>query len=275
MLGLNKKSAATTSPVPDLATTPGLAIGVLGAKGGVGATTFALNLGATLARLGRDCVLVDTHLQQPDLACLLNIKPRVSLDDLCLRQGQITSALLDTCVTRDPQLLDGRLGLVSPSLELSRSLSTDVDDVTSLICELKTLNQASASAQLDYVVDLQRHMDSHLITLMDDLDHIYLVIEATVPCLAAAGRWFTILKDLGLDASKLTVILNRAFGKVKDVEKHIQGALQGYPLVKVNNAYEAAEAAAVEGIPLVVREPRSAYARDLTAIARLSLSARK
>lgn len=269
MLGLNKKENPTRLIDPHKTTPNGLAIGVLGAKGGVGATTFALNLAATLARMGRDCVLVDTHLQQPDLACLLNFKPRFSLDDLCLRQGQMTLELLDTCVTRDPQLLEGKLGLVSPSLELSRSLSTDSDDVTSLICELKDLNHVSSEHQIDYVVDLQRHMDNQLITLLDNLDHIYLVIEATVPCLSAAGRWFTILKDLGMAQNKLTVILNRANGRVKDVEKHIQGALQGYPLIKVNNAYEAAEASAVEGLPLVVREPRSAYTKDLTAIARL------
>lgn len=57
-------------------------ITVLGGKGGVGATTLAVNLSLALVRQGRRTVLIDANLQQPDIASHCQLEDKDSLPDV-------------------------------------------------------------------------------------------------------------------------------------------------------------------------------------------------
>ena len=57
-------------------------ITVLGGKGGVGATTIAVNLTVAIAALGRRAVLVDANLQQPDVASQCRLDETETLTDV-------------------------------------------------------------------------------------------------------------------------------------------------------------------------------------------------
>jgi flagellar biosynthesis protein FlhG len=62
-------------------------IAVAGAKGGVGATTMAVNLAVALARQGNRTILVDANLQRPDVAKLCTLEERDTIADvLCARR---------------------------------------------------------------------------------------------------------------------------------------------------------------------------------------------
>jgi flagellar biosynthesis protein FlhG len=62
-------------------------IAVAGAKGGVGATTIAVNLAVALAKQGNRTILVDAHLQRPDVAKLCPLEERDTIVDvLCARR---------------------------------------------------------------------------------------------------------------------------------------------------------------------------------------------
>lgn len=70
------------------ATTEGLAtpapplIVVAGGKGGVGATTIAVNLAVALAQQGQRTVLVDANLNQPDAAALCRLEEKETILDV-------------------------------------------------------------------------------------------------------------------------------------------------------------------------------------------------
>lgn len=64
------------------ATPPPPLIVVSGGKGGVGASTLAVNLTVILARLGRRAVLVDADFNQPDATALCNIKEADTVVDV-------------------------------------------------------------------------------------------------------------------------------------------------------------------------------------------------
>ncbi len=55
---------------------------VLGGKGGVGATTLAVNLSLALVRQGRRTLLIDANLQQPDIASHCQLEDNESLPDV-------------------------------------------------------------------------------------------------------------------------------------------------------------------------------------------------
>jgi pilus assembly protein CpaE len=247
-----------------LGTTPETTmIGVLGVKGGVGTTTVSVNLACALAQLrGLQVTLFDANVQQPDAACLLNRHPRFSILDLLSRQTLDDELLAACCETL---ALDGKgtLRLISPPADAGQALQIESRDVTNLLAALKAHSQPAA-----WVVDLPRNIDSHLVATLDLMTNIVLVLEATVPALAAARRWFEVFQDLGYGSERVVCVLNRSGGKMKEIESQLDSNLRGYPLLRLANAYEAAERACIEGLPLLQLAPRSAYTRDMQELAR-------
>jgi len=73
---------------------PPLKIVVAGGKGGVGATTVAVNLAVALARLGRRTVLVDADLSGAHVARLCRIEPRESIADVLEMKRTIHEVLV-------------------------------------------------------------------------------------------------------------------------------------------------------------------------------------
>ena len=68
---------------------------VLGASGGVGASTLAVNVATVLAKAhGKSCVL-DLKPGRGDLAALLDLKPQFDLADLCLNVARLDRAMFE------------------------------------------------------------------------------------------------------------------------------------------------------------------------------------
>lgn len=231
----------------------GRMIGVLGVKGGVGASTVAVNLAACLGSSG-EAVLFDANLQQPDAACLLNRSPRFSLLDL-LSKPLDAEMLAVVCETIG--LDQGVVKLLSPPMDAASALQIEGADITRLLGALKEISRAPV------VVDLPRNIDSQLVANLDLMHKLVVVLEATVPALAAARRWFDVFQDLGIGPEKVVVVLNRTGGKMKEIESQLDSKLRGYAMLRLPSAYEAVEKSCIDGVPLVVQAPKSNYARSM------------
>jgi pilus assembly protein CpaE len=78
----------------------GQVFAIVGAKGGVGATTVAVNLATELARLApRQTLLIDLHLSQGDAAVMLGAEPRFSVVDALQNRHRLDDAVLRGLVT--------------------------------------------------------------------------------------------------------------------------------------------------------------------------------
>jgi len=246
-------------------TQTGRVIGVLGAKGGVGATTLSVNLAAAIALQSDSSVsLLDANLQQPDAACLLNLRPRYSLLDLAARPG-LDGNIIAAC--GEPVALDGKAGgkqfrLFSPPLESNLALQIAGGELASL---LGTIKQFPGTL----VVDLPRAISRELVIMLDLCDQIVLVVEPTVASLSAARRWIEIFADLNLPPERLLTVLSRAGGKHNEIEKQLSQELNGFPLLPLANAYDACESASIEGVPAVVKYPRHLYSKGVFALAKV------
>lgn len=81
----------------------GLVIAVFGAKGGVGKTTIATNLGLALAsNLGQSCVLVDCDNSFGDVAAMLDIRPDRSIVDFIRDTDKIDRTNVTEYLVRHP-----------------------------------------------------------------------------------------------------------------------------------------------------------------------------
>ncbi len=235
-------------------------IGVLGAKGGVGATTISINLAAALALSSQKNTisLLDANLQQPDASCLLNCNPRFSLLDLT-RRSAVDAEVIAACaenIVLEPAKLARQFRLFSPPLDANQALQVSLSDVGRLLCKLKELPGTC-------VVDLPRSVNLDLVSMLDLCDCIVLVLEPTVTALAAARRWLDVFQDLGIASDHLVAVLNRSGGKLKEIEKQLSNDLSGISLLRLPNAYEACEGASIEGVPVLAKYPRIAFSKAI------------
>jgi CheY-like chemotaxis protein/MinD-like ATPase involved in chromosome partitioning or flagellar assembly len=84
-------------PAPEMAGS--CVVAVIGARGGAGATTVALNLAATLAAADHPTVLVDLDMSQGHVGMYLNQKVHHGINDLAYLEGQqLQEALVQTCI---------------------------------------------------------------------------------------------------------------------------------------------------------------------------------
>lgn len=242
-----------------------LGIGVLGVKGGVGATTLAINLATALAELAqrensRSCLL-DLNLQQPDIACLLNVKPKYSLSELILRADHLNADLVDACLATKPLTNNSHalnLNLLCPPLTIDDALAIKGSQLESLTTHLLNLHSRQY-----WTIDLPKTIDHNLVSIIDNLERLVLVLEPTMACLAALNRWLGVLRELEFPQDKLYLVLNRANGKIKEIEAQLKDSIKGLQIIKIANAYEMAEAATIDGVALIEKYARSQYAKDL------------
>ena len=121
------------------ATTPihlklGTMVAVIGARGGVGATTLAVNLAWHLAsRQSRRVALVDLDLQNGDCALALNIKPTPGLREALVNPARIDNTLLERVMTP----VESRLFVLSSEEPLRDDLQFTPEAVEILVTALR------------------------------------------------------------------------------------------------------------------------------------------
>ncbi|MEM7219873.1 MAG: AAA family ATPase [Pseudomonadota bacterium] len=73
---------------------PSLVLAITGGKGGVGKTTIAVNLGAALARLGKETLLLDADLGLANIDVALGVQPRLNLSHMLAGECSIQDLLI-------------------------------------------------------------------------------------------------------------------------------------------------------------------------------------
>ena len=159
----------------------------LGAKGGVGTTTAAVNVATDLAQLGSGSVLlVDLHLAWGDAGIYLGAEPKHSIADALENIHRLDSAFLKSlCVKTKsgPELL------ASPDRHLA--LPVDADRVRRLI--------DAAARQYKYVVLDVCRTDPAVLDGLDTVKKIVVVANQELATVRAASR--------------MAVTLNERYGK--------------------------------------------------------------
>ena len=236
-------------------------IGVLGAKGGVGSTTIAVNLAFTLSKMAHSderVTLIDCNLQQPDAALMLACQPVHSIVELFSRAAHLDEITAEACCL--PLSFSNNMRLLTPPLDGSAAAPYSLSDIS--LC-LKAVSEFSNTN----VLDLPNKLDRHLVTLLDLCQLIVLVIEPNMTSIAAGKRWLKIFAELGYHSEDLLIVVNRTGGSLKFVENQVNNSFPGVQLSKVPSLYTLTETCAIEGLPVTLKAPKHAYSRALQAVA--------
>jgi pilus assembly protein CpaE len=235
-------------------------LAVLGAKGGTGCTTIAINLSAALSGLYGGATIIDGHFQLPDVAHVLGRDPEHSLLELINRAADVDEHFYHACA-REASDLDPKFKLLSPPLNGDAALKTDLTQLAGSLASMSVYTGC-------WIVDLPKHLDKHLVTFLDASAKIVLVIEATVSGIAACNRWLATFRDLGYSAERIICVLNRSGSKYnKTIESQLGESFGGVVIHQVPNAAQLMWDTTANGAPAVLAYPSHPYAKAIKNLA--------
>jgi pilus assembly protein CpaE len=218
----------------------GRVFAVIGAKGGVGATTVAVNIATTLGSATKPdrTLLMDLHQTGGDAAVFLGAEPRFSIIDALENTHRLDMVFLRSLVTK-----------VAPHVDLlassDRAVAGQADPPT-----IRTVIDAVASAYRFTVLDVPRS-DGAVLDALDRASTIVVVANQELATVKSASRLAVSLRQR-YGREKVTVVLSRSDRRAEighaDVERVI-----GMPVAHTfPSDYRAALQALNKGRPVAL-----------------------
>jgi pilus assembly protein CpaE len=229
---------------------------VFNPKGGVGKTTIALNLAASLVAMERRVLLVDADTITGHIASSLGLEHIRTLVDAVTDAGEDPTAAaepLDELIAAHPSGL--RVLVLSSS-----PLRADLLDPAKVAEALALARRAHD----DVVVDVHPDYGPLNRAIFDRADRILVPVTPDVPALRAAVQFRDVATDLGF-RDKLALVVNRANSgvSVADMERTV-----GMPaLASIRSAGMLLVKAANEGRTVIDLFPKEKISDDFRLLA--------
>ena len=229
----------------------------LGAKGGAGTTTVAVNCGVELARLTkRSTIVVDLKSSLGEVALFLGVRPRFTLLDAIENLHRLDKDFLKELVAKHKSGLD----ILAGSEQFERPNAQDAPAVEELLRVL--------SRMYDYIViDAGNVINAPVASALYAADTIFLVTNPDVPSIRNAQRLVERVRQLGAGGERVKVLLNRVSDQNIIAPKQIETAL-GYGIHHTfSSDYRTVSTALNSGVPLAASN-NSEIASQFDAFAR-------
>jgi pilus assembly protein CpaE len=214
----------------------------LGAKGGAGTTTVAVNCAVDLARLSkRATVIVDLKRGLGEVALFLGIRPRFTLLDAIDNLHRLDRAFLRELVTKHKSGVD----LIAGSEQFDRPGAGDAGALEELFPVL--------SRHYEYVVvDAGSEINLCSQAGLYAADTLFMVANPDVASVRNAQRLLERVRQLGACGERVRLLLNRAAEPFPIAPKQIEAAV-GHPIYHTfPSDYGIVSTALNSGVPLAL-----------------------
>lgn len=249
LLRLQFKEETTRQP-------SGRVLGLLGASGGSGVSTLAVNLAGVLAREVGRCALIDLKPGVGDLAALLDLKPTHNLADLCLNAGRMDHAMFQSALVQHAS----GIHLLAPP-----QMYEDIRLVTAQGVN-KTLFLARDSFRFT-VVDLEDCYHEEQVTVLRQVEFILLVFRLDFTSLRSTKRILDYLDQAGIGGDRVRLVINR-YGQAKELPlSQAEEALGRKIAFLVPDEPRVINAANNAGEPAVFRTPSAKVVQSIVQLA--------
>jgi pilus assembly protein CpaE len=253
MAAIKRLSGSRTAP------THGDVFAIVGAKGGVGATTVAVNLASALAKATPDStLLIDLNVACGDAAVFLGAEPRFSVVDALENVQRLDEAYFQGLVVRSKTGLD-LLG------STGRTVASGFDST-----RLRTLLDFASQTHRFVVLDVPRS-DTTALDALESATKIVLVANQELATVRSASRMAATLRQrYGRD--RLMLVLTRTDRRAEIGHEDVERTVGMDVSYTFPSDYRAALQAMNKGRPIVLENHNelagafAAFARDLGGI---------
>jgi pilus assembly protein CpaE len=170
----------------------------IGTKGGVGATSLAVNFAAVLAQRKQNVVAIDLDWVANDVAMQLGAAPQYTLMEVAENLDRMDQALFEGFVTRDPLgfFLVGPPDTLEPHPYFNERMFREF--ATFLVEKYDSVVVDGGRAISDEVVLSACQVSSA----------VFLVITQEYPCIRNAQRYLSHLVRMGFTQDQIKIVLN-------------------------------------------------------------------
>ncbi len=238
-------------------------VGFLGAKGGVGTSSVAINVAVALAQQGQQVALIECQPYTGTVARQMGLRPRQTLASLGQQNAATMSqTTLESCVVRHAS---GVRVIAAP-----QALSVDTRPITPAHAEalIKHLDDLAETV----ILDLGSQVTPTVRQLISRCDHLVLVSEADETSLHLTQMLLQEAKEgqsVGTPASALihVVVVNRVRTAVALTRSDVAEMLGQQPLALITPAPELFRQGAREGQPAILLQPGGPHAEAFRQLA--------
>jgi pilus assembly protein CpaE len=237
-----RRSAARKEVATAGSKAPCVTYAFLGAKGGAGTTTVAVNCGVELARVTkRQTIVVDLKSCLGEVALFLGVRPRFTVLDAIENLHRLDKNFLQELIAKHKSGLD----ILAGSEQFDRPNAQDAPALEELI---RVLTKA-----YDYlIIDVGNVVNACAAAALYAADNIFLVTNPDVPSIRNAQRLVDRVRQIGAGSERVKVLLNRASDQNIIAPKQIETAL-GYGIHHTfSSDYRSVSTALNSGVPLTV-----------------------
>jgi pilus assembly protein CpaE len=215
-------------------------LAVMGAKGGVGTTTVAVNLAVQIAvRTQKRTLLLDFARPVGHASLLLDLQPRFSIVDAVENLERLDSHFLNGLTTHHKSGLE----------VLAGTSSSDLWGKLSPQALARIINVAQGTSNF-VVMDLGSMYSWEWNVALRKLGLVMVVSEADVPSLWTLERQLTALASGGVDPQKTHIVINRWHRSDEEALKAVEKKLKRAIYARLPNDYRQVNEAVNLGTPL-------------------------
>lgn len=173
---------------------------VVGTRGGVGASTVAINIAGTLARQGKKTILLDLDLQFGSIALTLDIDPGHGLREALDRPERVDSMFLNSSAVK----VADNLYVLAAEEGVGEAVTVSGESLSTLLQELQRHFDA-------IVVDLPRHVASANWEAISRAHALLVVADLSLVGIRDTTRLLTASKDM-MDQAKVKLMISSTGG---------------------------------------------------------------
>jgi len=223
-------------------------IAIASGKGGVGKTTFALNIGFAIASLNKNVLVVDTVVSLPNLDLYTGLdKPLITLLDVLNGSANIQSAIY---------AIQMGLNILPCGSSFQALRDVDMNKLRDIISELKESNY-------DYIIlDVPAGLSRFSILPMICSDEVWLIVNPDPASISDAHK---VRAVSGITEINITGIIVNKYKK--SIYEDI-GIKLGLPVLGIVPEDDAIIRSRDARKPLILYRPKSSSAKAIIKIAR-------
>ncbi|MFN2297654.1 MAG: response regulator [Anaerolineales bacterium] len=254
LLGRSRVSpTATTVPVKRART-----ICMIGAKGGLGASTLTVNIAITMATRKQDVILLELRPGVGIAGALLGINKPSGLTALLQQKpNAITPEAVEKELVSHPSGLRALLASAEPH---------DYALITRT-AQIEAIAHCLAAATQNLIIDLGNGLTEATAKLLMTAEHVIVLVEPMRQTVVMAKALITDLETLGLAKSRIDFILvNRERSSLQMARTKIDEMLGQPAMGMITPAPELAYQSAESGVPIVVRDANAMVSDQIRQI---------
>jgi pilus assembly protein CpaE len=237
----------------------GQIINVMGAKGGVGTTTVAVNLAMILAEKKKagSVALVDLNTVFGEIPLFLSVTPTYHWGQIAKNVGRLDSTFLLNAMAKHPS---GVHILPSPSYLNGHPPATR-EIMDRLLSVMKRT--------FDYIiVDGGQSLDGPALKVIEMSDRVFLITLLNLPCLRNTGNLLKSLSSVGVaDKDRVRLVINRYLKKSDITLKEAEESVKSEIFWSISNDYKTTMSAINRGKALHEISPRADITKELEGLA--------